>query len=100
MYVLNMLCINYDIIIDRAVCAPGHGKSIIDGMNAVDKHYLRKKMCISGSTRCDDLRTRMDMFAMKEKYALSFAKECARLCGDESRKYMVYNLLYRKVIIL
>ena len=66
LYLLNMLCIKYDIIIDRAICAPGHGKSIIDGMNAVDKHYLRKVMCISGSTRYDDLETRMDMFAMKK----------------------------------
>ena len=89
LFLLNMLAIKYDIIIDRAVCAPGHGKSIIDGLNAVDKHYLKKVMCISGSTRCDDLNSRMKMFAMKQKYALSFAEECARLCGLSKRKFGV-----------
>ena len=91
LYLLNVLCLKYNIIIDRAVCAPGHGKSIIDGMNAVDKHYLKKVMCMSGSTRYDDIETRMSMFAMTENSTLSFAQECARLCSQSNRKYGVLN---------
>ena len=55
----------YNITIDRAVCAPGHGKSIIDDMNAVDKHYLRQVMGFSGNTRFDNVETRVSMFAIR-----------------------------------
>ena len=38
---LSFLSAKYDISIDRAIGAPGHGKDIVDGLNAVDKHYLK-----------------------------------------------------------
>ena len=28
-------------MIDRALSAPGHGKGVVDGLNAVDKRFLR-----------------------------------------------------------
>ena len=31
---------NYSIIIDRGISAPGHGKEVVDGINAVDKRYI------------------------------------------------------------
>ena len=40
LFLLNIVAMTYNITIDRVVCAPGHGKSIIDAMNAVDKNYL------------------------------------------------------------
>ena len=30
----------YSIIIDRGISAPGHGKEVVDGLNAVDKRYI------------------------------------------------------------
>ena len=94
LYLLNVICLKYDIVIDRAVCAPGHGKSIIDGLNAVDKHYLRKVMCMSGSTRPDNIETRMNMFGIIQNSNMTFAQECARLCGLENRKHGVSNSPY------
>ena len=85
-YLLNIMSLKYDIVIDRCVGAPGHGKSIIDGLNAVDKHFLKKVMCMSGSTRADDIQTRMNMYAIAKESNLSFATECARLCGSDNRK--------------
>ena len=41
---LSMLLHAYQITIDRAVGAPGHGKDVVDGLNAVDKNYLFKLM--------------------------------------------------------
>eukprot|EP00957_Ditylum_brightwellii_P112676 8589324-Ditylum_brightwellii.AAC.1 len=35
--VLIMLSMKYNIVIDRAVGAPGRGKDVADGLNAVDK---------------------------------------------------------------
>ena len=31
---------SYQIVIDRAVDTPGHGKYVVDGVNAVQKQYL------------------------------------------------------------
>ena len=89
LYLLNILCLKYNITVDRAICAPGHGKSIIDGLNAVDKHYLRKVMCMSGTTNPDNVQRRMRVFGFIEESEYSFAEECARLCGAEDRKYGV-----------
>ena len=91
LYLLNILCLTYNVVIDRAVCDPGHGKSIIDGMNAVDKHYLRKIMLVSGNTRHDNIETRASIFGMKGDSNVSFAIECARLCSLNSRKHGVLN---------
>ena len=42
-YLLSLLSQKYSIVIDRAIGAPGHGKDVVDGLNAVDKSFLRKK---------------------------------------------------------
>ena len=54
LHLLSVLAVKYNVVIDRSVSTPGHGKSIIDGLNAVDKHYLRKVMCMSGSMYSDN----------------------------------------------
>ena len=44
LHLLSMLAVKHNITIDRAVGAPGHGKDLIDGLNAVDKMYLKALM--------------------------------------------------------
>jgi hypothetical protein len=39
-YLLSKLSMQYQIIIDRCVSIPGHGKSKIDGINGADKTNL------------------------------------------------------------
>eukprot|EP00957_Ditylum_brightwellii_P074234 5640681-Ditylum_brightwellii.AAC.1 len=34
----------FNIVIDHAVEAPGHGKDVVDGLNAIDKAHLNKMM--------------------------------------------------------
>eukprot|EP00957_Ditylum_brightwellii_P154433 11751932-Ditylum_brightwellii.AAC.1 len=36
---LSILSINHNIVIDRAVGAPGQEKDVFDGLNAVDKSF-------------------------------------------------------------
>ena len=46
----------YSIIIDRGISAPGHGKEVVDGLNAVDKRFIYKlmsKVQLPGSVRFD-----------------------------------------------
>ena len=44
--------------------APGHGKDIVDTINACDKRYLKEKMCNIGTPEADDSTKRMDAHAM------------------------------------
>ena len=44
----------YSIIIDHGISAPGHGKEVVDGLNAFDKRYiyqLMSKVQLPGSVR-------------------------------------------------
>ena len=34
----------YSVIIDQGIIAPGHGKEVVDGLNAIDKCYIYNLM--------------------------------------------------------
>ena len=38
-YLMNVLSYSYVIIMDRAINALGHGKNVVDGINATHKYY-------------------------------------------------------------
>eukprot|EP00957_Ditylum_brightwellii_P048693 3694718-Ditylum_brightwellii.AAC.1 len=40
MYLLSLISVRFNIVIDRAVGAPGHGKDMVDGLNATDKAFF------------------------------------------------------------
>ena len=40
MYLMSVMSQTYSIIIDLGISAPGHGKEVVDGLNAVDKRYI------------------------------------------------------------
>eukprot|EP00957_Ditylum_brightwellii_P164463 12521079-Ditylum_brightwellii.AAC.1 len=44
LYLNSKICMKYGMVIDHAVGAPGHGKDVVDGLNAVDKMFLRTAM--------------------------------------------------------
>ena len=53
---MSVMSQTYSIIIDRGISAPGHGKEMVDGFNAVDKRYiyqLMSKIQLLGSVRFD-----------------------------------------------
>ena len=53
---MSVMSQNYSIIIDRGISAPGHGKEVVDGLNAVDKRYIYQfmpKVQLLGSVRFD-----------------------------------------------
>ena len=46
----------YSIIIDIGISAPGNGKEVVDGLNAIDKRYIYQLMStfqIPGSIKFD-----------------------------------------------
>jgi hypothetical protein len=93
LFLLTLLSCVHNVAIDRAVGAPGHGKDIVDGLNAADKRYLIMKMRMiglpeagaEGSEENDGSSSRMSAESMVEGPSKNLAVECARLCSDKAR---------------
>ena len=65
----------YFIIIGRGISAPGHGKEVVDGLNAVDKRYMYQLMStvqLPGSVRFD---SQIKMHTGTENKDVSLAQE-------------------------
>ena len=45
LYLMSVMSQTYSIIIDQGISAPGHGKEVVDGLNAVDKRYIYINLC-------------------------------------------------------
>ena len=85
LYLLSVLAGLFGIVIDRAIGAPGHGKDIVDGLNATDKVFLRKAMCMVGTPEANDGASRMAAHSMIGESELSLAAESKRLLSDPAR---------------
>ena len=73
-YLMSVMSQCYSVIIDRGISAPGYGKQVVDGLNAVDKRYIYQLMSIfqlPGSIRFD---SQMQIHTGNQKYDVSLAK--------------------------
>ena len=56
LYLMSLISHTFSLIIDRGIIVPGHGKEVVDGLNAVDTRYisqLMSKVQLPGSIRFD-----------------------------------------------
>ena len=81
----------YGVAIDRGICAAGHGKSIVDAINGVDKNTIlrnlvRKVVEAHDSLKKDSksLQVHSYNYASDEKY--SCAADCKRILEQVRRK--------------
>ena len=51
---MTVLLSSYGIIMDREINEPGHGNNVVDGLNAMDKHYLKGKIKLVGKLPSND----------------------------------------------
>ena len=96
LYLLSSLAVEFQVAIDRQVDAPGHGKDVVDGLNAQDKVFLRKHMissCAASEPSKDpNAKVKMDAAVVDgENKAISFAKQCVNICSQEARKMGVIS---------
>ena len=70
------LAVKFQVVIDRAVGAPGHGKDVVDGLNAVDKRYLRKAMLRADHPEADSTYNSVDWHTATVGGNVSFAQGC------------------------
>jgi len=79
-----MLALKFDIVIDCAVGAPGHGKDVVDGLNAVDKRFLRTAMMrILNPEEEFDSKCMLSHTANQSTF-YSFAKVCRKLLQEHA----------------
>ena len=79
-YPMSYLSKSYQIVLDRALDTPGHGKYVVDGFNAVQKQYLASFLRMRRTPekhKIDNKHMRVE--SMTEKGEVSFAEECKRL---------------------
>ena len=74
-YFLSYVSSKHSITIDRMVSTSGHGKDIVDGINACDKRYLKGNMCTIGTPEVDDYSKRMTVHSMIGSTHYSFVQE-------------------------
>ena len=51
---LSIVSTNFNIIVDHMIGDPGHGKDVVDGINACDKRYFMGEICMIGTPEADD----------------------------------------------
>ena len=79
---ISFLSESYQIVLDKAVDTPGHGKDVVDGFNAVQKRYLATYLIMRSTPEKDKIDSkRMRVDVMTEKGEVSFAEECKHLLG-------------------
>ena len=74
-YLMSYLSTSYQIVLDRAVDIPSHGKDVVFGFNAVQKQYLATCLRIRITPEKDKIDSKlMRVEAMTEKGEGSFAE--------------------------
>ena len=82
---MSVIAQTYSLVIDRGISAPGHGKEVVDELNAVDKRYiyqLMSKVQLPGSIRFD---SQIKIHTGTEKKDVSLAQELKNHLEEEHR---------------
>eukprot|EP00978_Attheya_sp_CCMP212_P005343 scaffold11944_cov31-Attheya_sp.AAC.2 len=95
-FLLSVIAAGRRIVIDRAIDAPGHGKGVVDGLNAIDKGYLGKCSWLTSTPEVHNDERRMNIHSMNEEGELSFAEECQRLCVHRDSIGMTGDMKHKK----
>ena len=86
LYLMSVMSQTYSIIIYRSISAPGHGKEVVYGLNAVDKRYiyqLMSKVQLPGSVIFD---SQIKMHTGTKNKDVSLANEFKDHLEGEHRK--------------
>ena len=81
----------YSIIIDQGISAPGHGKEVVDGLNAVDKRYIYELMSTVKLPVSKKFDSQMQIHTGNQKYDISLAEEIQQHLTKDHRKNSVFD---------
>ena len=90
----------YSIIIDRGISAPGHGKEVVDGINAVDKRNIYPLMSTAKLPGSNILDSQMQVHTVTQKDDVSLSKEFQQHLTKKYRKDGVIDQgKYKKIFV-
>ena len=74
-YLMSFLSKLYQIVLDRSVDTPGHGKDVVGGFNVVNKRYLATFLIMYSTPEVENIDSmRMIVDAMTKKGEVRFSK--------------------------
>ena len=91
LYLMSVMSQCYAVIIDRGISAPGHGKEVFDGINAIEKRYIYQLMSnfqLPGSKTFD---SQIIMHYFTQNNDVSLAKKFQKHLSKEHRKHGVID---------
>ena len=86
LYLMSVMSQCYSIIIGRGISAPGHGKEVVDELNAIDKRYTYQfmyKVKLPGSVR---FYSQIKMYTGTENKDVSLSEEFKDHMEEEHRQ--------------
>ena len=72
-FLLYVIVAGRRIVIDQAIDALENFKGVVDGLNAIDKGYLSKCLCLTSTPEVHNDEKRMNIYSMNEEGIFSFA---------------------------
>ena len=68
---------------DRVINALGHGNNVVDGLNATDKHYLKKQLNLIDKLESNNT-TKIGMIPSASKYvSVKFSDQCLHILNNK-----------------
>ena len=81
LYLMSVMSQCYYIIVDRGISAPGHGKEVVDRLNAFDKNYIYQLMYKVKLTGSVIFYSQIKMHTGNEKNICKFSSGIQRSSG-------------------
>ena len=87
----------YSVIINRGISAPGHGKEVVNGLNAIDKRCIYQLMSNVGLQGSKQFDSHILIRSCTQNSYFSLAKQFQKHLSMENRKYGdIYQEKYKK----
>ena len=82
-YLMTVLSSSYDIIMDRAINAPGYVNNVVDGINATEKRHLKEKMELIGKSGSNDTTNIGILPSASKDASIKFAYQCLNITNNK-----------------
>ena len=84
-YLMTLLSSSYGIITDLEINSPGHRENFVDGLNAMYKYYLKRKMEIIGKLSSNDISDIGIIPSASKEVSAKFADQRIKIINNKER---------------
>ena len=82
---MAVLSYSYGIIMDIAINAPGHGKNVVDGINATYKCYLKEQIEPIGKLSSNDTSNILILPSASKDASIKLSYQCIHILNNKYR---------------